>query len=140
MKNNLLCEEAFLNYQSSILSLLFKLFKLALKQKRDLPNELSKCDRESSEYKREIEDQYVQYEASHSMEFVNRARELHENMMDKCSKREIYLRDEVPLTRFINMIWSHMDTIIHCSFIEEVATTTMGSSVDLSKHGFRDHL
>lgn len=135
-----MCEEVFLNYQSSILSLLFKLFKLSLKQKRDLPWEINRCDVEINDYKRGMEELRLQYEASHSMEFVNRAKDLHENMIDKCSKREIYLRDEVPLTRFINMIWGHIDTIIHCSFIEEVASTKMESLVDLPQYGFRHHL
>ena len=82
----------------------------------------------------------VQYESTHSSEFVNRAKELYDNMVDKCSKREIYLRDEIPLTGFINMIWSHMETIIHCSLIEEVVTIRMGSCVDLPQHGLCHYL
>lgn len=136
----MLYEEAFLNYQSSILSLLFKLFKLSLKQKRDLPYALSKCDWEINEYKQQVEDMRVQYESTHSSEFVNRAKELYDNMVDKCSKREIYLRDEIPLTGFINMIWSHMETIIHCSLIEEVVTIRMRSCVDLPQHGLCHYL
>ena len=136
----MLYEEAFLNYQSSILSLLFKLFKLSLKQKRDLPYALSKCDWEINEYKQQIEDMRVQYESTHSSEFVNRAKELYDNMVDKCSKREIYLRDEIPLTGFINRIWSHMETIIHCFLIEEVVTIWMRSCVDLPQHGLCHYL
>ena len=136
----MLCEEAFLNHQSSILSLLFKLFKLSLKQKRDLPDAINRCDWEINEYKREIEEMRFQYEQTHSIECLNRARELHESMIDKYAKREIYLRDADPLTSFIDMLWSHMDTIIHCPFIEEVASLRLDSLTDLPEYGFRHHL
>ena len=119
-------------YEDCIISTLFKLFKLSLKQYVEIEDQIQVLTDSIRMHKENIQELHHRYRLTHNDALKELAQQERCKMFVNRVKLELFYREKQALPDFIKALLSPIEALIRSDHLDEVLNGCSGSYVDLS--------